>query len=299
MDVKDIDKLSKDLLKNSVPRDHKNVISNILASDQRTWFSSEEQLPNEGEPVMIRLVDTNKVVDENLHAIIYLEDMKVATYHPGSKTWTIEPPFPRYDYSPLSSKEKVNPEAEISHWSKLKEGELESWKYRLKPLHLYNYLRLEVDKEHDEDVYIALIHAADCIMKVYGEAILSEHDTEFDEYYKTICDLQAAMDGEVSYSLENEIFYSLGELSAMINKVSLKVSDMKSRNEEVDTITKNLINMMHNHVLQMLIEIGKLVDPGHKTLISLDANAAIQPSDDGIPFPAVLGEEVIDNAMDN
>lgn len=243
----------KDNLNRSIPRS-KHIISNVLVADHRTWYCSDEDLPIDDNPVMIRLVDRNQVVNETEEAIIYLEDMKVGRYHAESKTWTIEPPFPKYDYSPLSSKETVKENAEISHWSKLRKDELDSWQCRLKPLNAYSYLTLHVDPEHDEKVYLALIHAMNCIVRVGGESMFSPNsNSELLEHYKVLCDLQAAMDDQIFYSKSNKVCFLLGELDNALNEI---IIDAMSKTGDSPNITAiNTIRMVNDAIFTMLTKL--------------------------------------------
>ena len=233
-----------------------------------------------------------------------MEDMKVASYDSENKTWTIEGPFPKYDYSPLTNKDKVKEGANITHWSKLKEGEISSWHSRLQPLHLYSYLRLEVDKEHDEMVYKALLHAMDCIVKVGGESIFMPNSgSELGEYYETLCDLQAAMDGQIILNVTCEVFYLLGQLYTLTSQIVGEAKSTMEQGKELDTGVKNLLNMIRDRSLELVNHTTEILEPGKTTITPIDASELITPAK-GNESPCINDipaneEEVTNDAVDN
>lgn len=193
---KDIKQIMKAL--EGLPKEKKKVTSNILSDKAHTWIDIKDEMPNEDEIVVIRMVNENKVYMQSRTELVYMEDLKIAKYCPNNDDiFLIEPPFPLYDYSPCSTNQFINKGdgVKITHWAKLKQEEIDSWHHRFDPHFKYNELKLYCGDDHIEEVYRALVLAASCIGK---EAIQYPKDnevrTKLEKAYNYICDLQAAMD---------------------------------------------------------------------------------------------------------
>ena len=148
-------------------RSEKQKVSNIL-NENREWFDATKKKPNPGERVVIRFTNEKYIYGEDDKSIYYAEDIKVGRYvkaYDDSDTgrFVIDPPFPKYDYSPLSRKENLLEGSVVTHWAYPDDGELEGWDTRFDMFGTYNKLRIEVDPEHEEDVYRALMWGASFI----------------------------------------------------------------------------------------------------------------------------------------
>ena len=176
-----------------LPKEKKKVSSNILTDKAHKWVSVADEFPEENKKCLIRFYDPEKIYLESRTEIVYLEDIKVASYD-GDK-WTIDGPFPLYDFSPCSKNETINDGCLVTHWANATEKELEQWEHRFDPHHQYTNFSISIDDDKIESIYRALILAGSCISK---EAIQYPSDTDvrikLEEAYKYICDLQTVMD---------------------------------------------------------------------------------------------------------
>lgn len=138
----------------------KEVISKVLLKDPDDWkVVGNGELPK--GPVVVRLENRGIVWNESddNHPedgewILYGEDIKVAENKNG--VWEVVPPYPLYDYSPLACKGSLSKGTTVTHWRPLKDDELKSWQNRLNPINNYQKLKIEVDPEHEENVYRTL-----------------------------------------------------------------------------------------------------------------------------------------------
>lgn len=181
-------------LKNLPPLD-KQKVSGILTSEKSpyTWIDVNETMPPVGKPVAIRFVDPNKTYGETFDIILEAEDMKIATVDEKGN-WKILPPFPLFDYSPLSNKENINKECTVTHWTEVSDEEMNGWNTRFNPLGRYKLLNIEVDKDHQELVYKSLLWASHFIKNAIENNVNPESAPELTQYYNTLADLQCCMD---------------------------------------------------------------------------------------------------------
>lgn len=176
---------------------NKKVLSKVLL-DGHEWFSTSEidKVPR-SEPLVVRLEHPKTVIGEDKDVIMYMEDIKVAMLNKEGE-WRILPPHPLYDFSPLSSKDHVYDGVNVSHWRYPINNEVGEWAKRLMPINHYSKLVLEVDKDNERDVYIALIHAANAIVSRVDPEIWNNPDDDRANQEKKdwaiLCDLQSAMD---------------------------------------------------------------------------------------------------------
>lgn len=146
----------------------KTIVSNIL--HRGSWHNVNDTKPAEGQKVVIRFVDPEFIEAESETEILLREDLKVAEFvrdynDKEQGEWVIQPPYLKYDFSPLSNREKINKEAHVTHWREASEEELDNWLHRLDPINKYNHLVIEVDPEFEEGVYRSLVWGCNMLAK--------------------------------------------------------------------------------------------------------------------------------------
>lgn len=140
------------------------------------WKDVKKEIPLNDERVVARLY----------HDKTDQEDVKVVTYSRDASSWNVSPPFPLFDYSPLSKKATLKSGVRVTHWRYPDTEELKFWDERFQPIGTYERLSIDVDPEHAEEVYRALIWGASMIYNFADE----EHKYLAD----ILSDLQACMD---------------------------------------------------------------------------------------------------------
>lgn len=164
----------------------------IILNEKRDWRDASQVKPDLNVPVAIRLVNKSMIYTENKAEVLYAEDIKIAQWD-GEK-WTIIPPYPKFDYSPLSKHSELKEGTEVSHWGDILAEELENWQRRFDRFYDYD-LHIEVDPEHEEDVYRALMWGAAYISKFGGPDFHNDvEENGLQKMYKILCDMQACMD---------------------------------------------------------------------------------------------------------
>lgn len=204
----------------------KKIISHILEED-REWFDSREKKPNPNQRVIMRLWNPHIIYNETDTEIYPSEDAKIGRYVSGYKSiegaWYVDPPFFRYDYSPLSNKEKLNPDTIVTHWAIPTEKELDAWDHMFEQINLFKKLNLEVDQEHEEDVYRALMFGSRYIQ------LCCQDDPEALRLATILYDLQYVIDTRKSIDLSDEEYANLLlERSKKENENSLEDKDDES-----------------------------------------------------------------------
>ena len=205
----------------------KKIVSNIL-SEKRNWVDATKAKPEPGVQVVMRLYNPMIIFGENETEIYPAEDIKVGTYvrdydDPTKGSWHVSPPFPKFDYSPLSTKDRLNEDTTVTHWAEIPEDELEGWNTRFEPIFVYKKLNLEVDDEHAEDVYRALIWGAACIDK------LEHGNPEAAKLVRILYDLQAIMDSGKEIDLTEEEYRAEIEKA---NEAMKKARDKQQMEED-------------------------------------------------------------------
>lgn len=153
-------------------------------NDKRQWIDCNTNKPAINTPVTIRLCHTIKCVKETEIEIYPLEDVKIASYD-GTK-WKILPPYPKYDFSPLSCKENIKDDAIVSHWTVTTPNELTWWNERFDLIRSYDKLALSVDSNNEELVYRALL---------WGGALINQYAPDELKYLSDVLyDLQHCID---------------------------------------------------------------------------------------------------------
>lgn len=175
----------------STVRQDKQEIHNIL-NEKRFWKRVEDEKPDEGQLVVIRIVNPDRVAWEDDNRYYLLEDIMVAQLKDG--VWMIEGPFHKYNYSPLTDRANLKEGTVVSHWAVPDDGEVDNWHKRLEYFNKYDELVLKVDPEHEEQVYRSLMWGAAFIEEVYSDATDKEHRDELQQFFKTLKDLQYTID---------------------------------------------------------------------------------------------------------
>lgn len=216
----------------------KNVVSNIL-HEPRDWKNANEVKPEVGQQVVIRMMNPTIIFTENETEIYPSEDMKIGEYirnasDPSTGIWVVSPPYPRFDYSPLSTKDQLNEETIVTHWAVPEPGEIEGWNTRFNQVNIYKKLNIEVDEEHLELVYRALIWGAAFIQKVNEEP-------EAQYLASVLYDLQSILDSGKPIDLTDEEYEAKKEERKKLIEKTRKEEEritMKRVEREVRKITQ-------------------------------------------------------------
>ena len=162
--------------------DKKVVVSQIL-KEKRKWITTDT-LPEEGKPVVVRICHKTIYSGETDTERYPLEDIKVAKYIDAK--WTIVPPFPKYDYSPLTKRDVIIDGAEVTHWAELEKDELVGWVTRFDLINKYEKLEIYVDPVNEPKVYRAL---------TWGAALINQYgDPDIKALASILYDLQHCID---------------------------------------------------------------------------------------------------------
>lgn len=195
----------------------KEIVSNILR-EARPWRDATKVKPDPGQLVVIRITNPDIIYVETETEILPSEDMKIAKFNRNQDgvngIWVIEPPYPKFDYSPLSNKEQLYPGTMVTHWAVPEEGEIEGWKTRFNPSGIYKKLNIEVDDDHLELVYRALIWASAYIQKANPD------DPDAKRLASVLYDLQYVLDTGKPIELSDEEYEKqIAERKQLIEKM--------------------------------------------------------------------------------
>ena len=176
----------------------KKIKSNILNQD-RDWIDVNDKLPDINQRVVFRITNPDLVINETDEEILLVEDIKVGRFLPGidgnGGKWCIDPPYTLYDYSPLSNKESLKKGANVTHWAVPTPEELEGWDNRLSPVGTYKHLSINVDKEHEEILYKALLWGSMLIGNIAKDKDCEGEELEkIEKMTDILYDLQYCMD---------------------------------------------------------------------------------------------------------
>lgn len=221
----------------------KIIVSNIL-HEPRDWKNANEVKPEAGQLVVIRMMNPTIIYAENEKEIYPSEDMKIGEFirnatDPSTGVWVIAPPHPRFDYSPLSDKERLNDETLVTHWAIPEEGELEGWRTRFDQTNLYKKLNIEVDDDHLELVYRALVWGAAFIQKYNPD------EPEAKYLAHVLYDLQYVIDTGKGIELSDEEYEAKLEEQRMVIEKRKNESEritMKRVESEINRINKEREN---------------------------------------------------------
>ena len=175
-------------------REGKNIISRIL-EEKRKWNHVSDSLPEEGQRVVIRMVHNTSVFYEDETKVYPAEDMKIGRYvrvDDGDNYWAVDPPYPKFDYSPLSHKSRLAEGVTVTHWAVPEDGECDAWDNRYNITMPYKDLHISVDPDNEERVYRAIMWGASFL----GKALSTGEDSpdEIKGLWVTICDHQSCFD---------------------------------------------------------------------------------------------------------
>lgn len=210
---------------------NKKVVSNILL-EKRKWIDVKDAVPSPGQLVVVRLLNTKIIYGETDTEIYPAEDIKVANYakdynNPEIGHWHIAAPYPKYDFSPLTSKDKLLDGTVVTHWAELEKGELEGWNTRFDPAFVYKKLILQVDEDHEEDVYRALMWGAAFIDKIERD------NPEAKKLVRILYDLQSVLDKGEGIDRTDEEYEDA--LAAWEEKVVAARDKAQAESDEADT----------------------------------------------------------------
>lgn len=224
----------------------KKEISNILTKIPRDWHAITKKVPPTDTKVIIRIVDYDKVRDETEDLILYVEEQKIAIFsedenNPGVMYWHVCPPYSKYDMSPLTYHDKINENAVITHWADVPEEEIKEYEERFKPQGGYDTLKLEVDKDHEEIVYKALLQ---------GAYLLSA--SGYSDYYEVFYDLVSLIDTN-SYISNGELIERDEGLQHALDIIK-EARDILNEDEESVKETLSTVNEIIDSTKHMLPE---------------------------------------------
>lgn len=139
---------------NELPDAEKEIVSEII---NENWNAvAENGVPEDGKIYALRVYDPTRVIKENDHQKILLEEIKLGIWKVDKGEWYIVPPHPFIEYSPLTNGPSLA-SGEVSHWRSVTDSEFDSWIHRYDPISTYAYLDIIVDEEHKKDTYKALV----------------------------------------------------------------------------------------------------------------------------------------------
>ncbi len=193
-------------MSNNNDRSNKKKLSMILdKNDNREWIDVNNSLPDPNAPVVIRFTNENIIFAEDDENIIFAEDEKVAKRildinNPDKFIWSILPPWPKYDYSPLSLRDQLIDGTVVTHWSYLQSGELDGWNSRFDPLGDYNHLSIKVSADYEEIVYRSLLYGANMIARSVDGKLDEKSNELYAAMYAVLTDLQYCIDRDVHIS---------------------------------------------------------------------------------------------------
>ena len=209
--------------------DMNNIASKIL-QENRKWFDASKELPRPGQKVVIRMCDPSMELGKTeAGKIIAVEDMKIGV-HIDNK-WMIAPPYPKFDYSPLSSGPFINDGAIVTHWAVPEEGvdgdigEVEAWETRFSLAGEYKTLSVKIDEKYEELLYRACSLGAACIRKIYGE------DKDTLPMIAVLWDIQAIMDQDAEIR-DGELIKVCGDVDEAIDHINTAKEALKEEQED-------------------------------------------------------------------
>lgn len=246
---------------------NKNIASRIL-QENRKWFEADKELPKPGQKVVIRLCDPSMELGKaDDGQIIVVEDMKIGVYLDNK--WMIAPPYPKFDYSPLSSGPFINDGAIVTHWAVPEEavdeddiGEIEAWESRFSITGDYKTLSIKIDERYEELLYRACSLGAACIRKVYG------NDKDTLPMIAILWDIQAIMDQDAEIR-DGEIIKVCGDVSEAIEHID-KAKKILEEDDVVRTVT--LSDIVRLDLSDKPVRICKLIEKNVGTIIAEGKN---------------------------
>lgn len=265
----------------------KKKISKILNED-RGWHNVKDKLPPIDKPVVIRFINPKFVYYETETEIYLAEDYKIAQclrdYNDPDNiekcSWNIIPPYPKFDYSPMSRKDKLLEGVIVTHWTEASDEDLLSWKSRFNIIDSYLTLKVEIDDDHAEVLYHTLMYANAMIGNAYDkektDVLLASHILLGDILNSMDKNIHIINGKEVSLSTEydpsnedsgeNNSDSVSNELKEVINSTK-HLLDTKSLNIESESpsdvekykinITNKISNILKESLPQTVDDISK------------------------------------------
>ena len=240
-------------IKETINMNGKKLISNILPGGN--WFDVNDSKPDFGKKVVIRVVSDNLTYYEDDEKIMLAEDQKIGVYladiNDSSKgEWAIAPPFPKYDYSPLTNREKISDGSKVTHWRELMDGELDSWNVRFSVTGTYDTLKLSIDSEHEEKLYRSLTHGAAAMRVRANELRYMAHHKQKEDKNADVTDMI-----DEANKLEDFTTY-LYDLQAVIdNNIDIDNGQIVHHDNDVDHRSEFEIVNMFNKLLDEIYRI--------------------------------------------
>lgn len=180
----------------------KEEVIHIL-KEPRDWQDASESKPEPGMSVVIRFTNPNTVCWEDETKIYHLEDSMVGQWKDDH--WEINPPFHKYNYSPLTTHNLMKDDTVVTHWAVCESGEIEGWKSRLDYFNTYKNLYITVDPDKEEAVYRALMWGASFIEDAFNRIEDPKVENQLSEYFQILKDLQYSIDnGGIHESTESD-----------------------------------------------------------------------------------------------
>lgn len=182
----------------------KRYISKILENSTYLWKDIIKYNPPEDVPLIIRFCDNHVIIHEDVDSIQILEDRKIAKFNNGK--WSIIPPYPKFDFNPLSNKDRILDTATVTHWAEPNQEDINSYIKRFEPKVDWRYLDITAkDEDMELNLYKALLNAQ---LSMNDKAILYKDDLERKEKYELysniLHDLMICLDTEKIISNQGE-----------------------------------------------------------------------------------------------
>lgn len=283
----------------------KKEISKILEdkNGQRKWISIQDKLPEPNQRVYIRFHNKQFIYDENDEFIYYSEDLKLAKcvrdYQDPDNiekcVWVIEPPYLKYDYSPLSSKDKLLEGSFVTHWSESTEEEREAWDNQDKPFGTYTKLHLEIDDQNEEIIYKAIYHGVSTLGQ-YLMSIQNKFKNDINRAAEegnvsAVKDLKAAMDNEINeimmyhellYDLQKCIDYDMKIEDGVIVKLH-DGGDPENEDGLTDEKVQSVIGIANTEtVINAISKFSETIAPVMKKLMSVNLHSEVDTLNAGV-----------------
>lgn len=251
---------------------NKKRISKLLDED-RGWHNIKDKLPDADKHVIIRMTNPHYIYYETDVEIYYAEDLKIAKcvkdYNDPDNidkcTWSIIPPYPKFDYSPLSRYDRLLEGTVVTHWADVSDEDIESWNNRFNITDAYLTLRFDIDDDHAELMYKALMYGAGVI----GRAYTQEKSDELLAYHVMLQDLLNSMDKNVmiengkeiskqnDYDPANEDNSVDEELVQVIKSATKEPADLKAYKIDIVEKLSKLVDNANKHIIADNAYFGK------------------------------------------
>jgi len=177
-----------------IPEDKKPEVSTVV-DDPKVWNDIFKVDPLTDVPLVVRIRHKTKMKRKMVHCRAYLETSSIARY--DGKEWTIIPPYHKYDFSPLTNRDKIKEDALVTHWRTANKEELLLWSKQCDSVNSYEQLEVNVDPYNEINVYDGLIIASALLyekIETSRENLDENTLSKFENAYNVLIDLQAAID---------------------------------------------------------------------------------------------------------